>query len=178
MRISLVWYSFSFAVGTMLIASPATPQTAKPQPLVIPLHCAGGDCPLLKGVPQTAGMRSGYVRLLTGTAVGWHTTGKNEESLVILKGQGEALIEGEANTPFTAPTVVYIPPATRHNIRNTGGQPLQYVYVVAPAKNEFCAYDWPIGSYCMLAFRRRSILSSWKQHMRRSSCIVGGISPA
>lgn len=116
------------------MASPAAPQTAKPQPLVIPLHCAGGDCPLLKGIPQTAGMRSGYVCLLTGTTVGWHTTREHEESLVILNGQGEALIEGEANRPFTAPIVEYIPPATRHNIRNTRRQPLQYVYVVAPAK--------------------------------------------
>jgi mannose-6-phosphate isomerase-like protein (cupin superfamily) len=79
-------------------------------------------------------MRSGYVRLLTGTTVGWHTTGTNEESLVILQGQGDALIEGQANRSFTAPAVVYIPPATRHNIKNTGRLPLQYVYVVAPAR--------------------------------------------
>ena len=65
---------------------------------------------------------------------GWHTTGKNEESLVILQGQGDALIEGEANRPFVAPAIVYIPPETRHNIRNTGSLPLEYVYVVAPAK--------------------------------------------
>jgi len=79
-------------------------------------------------------MRSGFVRLLTGATVGWHTTGKNEESLVILQGQGEALIEGKSSKAFTAPAVVYIPSGTRHNIRNTGELPLQYVYVVAPAK--------------------------------------------
>jgi mannose-6-phosphate isomerase-like protein (cupin superfamily) len=135
MKISLRWCRLSVAMEAMLIALPATSQTAKPQPLVIPLQCAGGDCPLLNGVPQTAGMHSGYVRLLTGATVGWHTTGKNEESLVILQGQGEALIEGQANRPFTAPAVVYIPPATRHNIKNTGKQPLQYVYVVAPEKD-------------------------------------------
>lgn len=134
MRLSLCWYQFSFAVGAMLIALPATPQTAKPQPLVIPLQCAGRVCPLLTGVPQTAGVRSGYVRLLTGTTVGWHTTGTNEESLVILQGQDDALIEGQANRSFTAPAVEYIQPATRHNIKNTGRLPLQYVYVVAPAK--------------------------------------------
>ena len=89
---------------------------------------------MLTGVPHTAGMRSGFVRLLTGATVGWHTTGKNEESLVILQGQGEALIEGQAGRQFTAPAVVYIPPATRHNIKNTGKLPLQYVYVVSPAK--------------------------------------------
>jgi mannose-6-phosphate isomerase-like protein (cupin superfamily) len=29
--------------------------------------------------------------------------------------------------------LVYIPPATRHNVTNTGNDVLEYVYVVAPA---------------------------------------------
>lgn len=74
------------------------------------------------------------MRLLTGATVGWHTTGKNEESLVILQGKGEALIEGQPSMQFAAPAVVYIPPETRHNVKNLGTEPLQYVYVVAPAK--------------------------------------------
>jgi mannose-6-phosphate isomerase-like protein (cupin superfamily) len=135
MALNLHSYQFGFVVGAMLIALPTTSQTtAKRQPLVIPLQCTGGDCPLLTGVPQTAGMRSGYVRLLAGSTVGWHTTGKNEESLVILQGQGEALIEGQADRSFSAPAVVYIPPATRHNNKNTGKLPLKYVYIVALAK--------------------------------------------
>lgn len=124
------------AAGLFLAASPIFPQTAKPQPLTVPLQCAQGDCPLLHGVPQTAGMRSGFVRLQTGATVGWHTTGKNEEALVILHGQGEALIDGQAKQPFVAPALVYIPPETRHNVANTGKEPLEYVYVVAPAKAE------------------------------------------
>ena len=79
-------------------------------------------------------MRSGFVHLKPGETVGWHTTGKNEESLVVLRGQGEALIDGQANKPFIAPAFVYVPPATRHNVANTGTGPLEYVYVVAPAK--------------------------------------------
>jgi mannose-6-phosphate isomerase-like protein (cupin superfamily) len=108
----------------------------KPQPLNVPLKGAQQDRPLLNGVPQTAGMRSGFVRLQPGETVGWHTTGKNEEALVILHGQGEALIDGQAGQPFVAPAFVYIPPATRHNVLNTGTEPLEYVYVVAPAKLE------------------------------------------
>jgi len=38
-------------------------------------------------------MRSDFVRLKPGQSVGWHTTGQNEEALVILHGQGEALLE-------------------------------------------------------------------------------------
>jgi mannose-6-phosphate isomerase-like protein (cupin superfamily) len=79
-------------------------------------------------------MRSGFVRLKNGETVGWHTTGGNEEALVILHGQGEALIDGQASQKFAAPMLVYIPPATCHNVKNTGKELLEYVYVVAPAK--------------------------------------------
>jgi len=103
------------------------------QPLVLGLQCPGGDCPLLTGAPQTAGMRSGFVRLKPTQSVGWHSTGENEESLVILRGQGAALIEGRPQRSFQGPQLVYIPPATRHNVTNTGQEPLEYVYVVAPA---------------------------------------------
>jgi len=118
-----------FLLLTALLVSQAPP----PQPLVIPLQCAGGDCPLLKGAPQTTGMRSGFVRLGPGKSVGWHSTGQNEESLVILVGKGQALIEGQRAREVEASQLVYIPPATRHNITNTGSQFLEYVYVVAPA---------------------------------------------
>jgi mannose-6-phosphate isomerase-like protein (cupin superfamily) len=79
-------------------------------------------------------MRSGFVRLKPGQSVGWHTTGKNEEALVVLRGRGEARIEGAPARTFMAPTLVYIPPATRHNIANTSEELLEYVYVVGPAK--------------------------------------------
>lgn len=111
-------------------------QERKPQPLTGPLDCSGGDCPLLRGRPQTAGMRSGFVRLKAGESVGWHTTGTNEESLVILHGRGEARLEGQSSRPFVAPAFAYIPPATRHNVTNTGEEPLEYVYVVAAAQTE------------------------------------------
>ena len=89
---------------------------------------------MLRGTPQTAGMRSGFVRLKSGETVGWHTTGKNEESLVVLRGRGEARIENQPPRAFIAPALAYIPPATRHNVANTGDELLEYVYVVAPAK--------------------------------------------
>jgi mannose-6-phosphate isomerase-like protein (cupin superfamily) len=122
--------------GLFLVAasSPFSSETAKPQPMTLALQCPGGDCPLLNGAPQTAGMRSGYVRLKPGETVGWHTTGKNEESLVILTGRGEARLEGQPARAFSAPALVYIPPAMKHNVANTGEGILEYVYVVAPAQ--------------------------------------------
>jgi mannose-6-phosphate isomerase-like protein (cupin superfamily) len=127
------------AVAEILLIStslPLAPQTPKPQALTLPLQCAQGDCPLLRGAPQTAGMRSGFVRLKPGQTVGWHTTGNNEESLVILHGRGEARLEGQRARSFAAPQLVYIPPSTRHNVANTGKEVLEYVYVVATAQSE------------------------------------------
>jgi mannose-6-phosphate isomerase-like protein (cupin superfamily) len=69
----------------------------------------------------------------TGTTVGWHTTGQNEESLIILRGRGEALIEDHEKQSFASPAFAYIPPNTKHNVSNTGKEMLEYVYVVAPA---------------------------------------------
>ena len=125
-------------VWTVVVAGLALPlisasQTTAPQPLVIPLDTTQGSRDLLIGTPQTAGMRSGFVRLKPGETVGWHTTGAHEETLVILHGQGSALIEGQSDRPFVSPAVTYIPPATRHDIKNTGSDVLEYVYVVAPA---------------------------------------------
>jgi quercetin dioxygenase-like cupin family protein len=129
------WLSVPAAfLGLVAAVTLSLPQTPAPQPVVMPLACTGGDCPLLKGAPQTAGMRSGYVRLKPGETVGWHTTGKNEESLVVLNGHGEARVEGKAARVFAAPALVYIPPTTRHNVANTGSEVLEYVYVVAPAR--------------------------------------------
>jgi mannose-6-phosphate isomerase-like protein (cupin superfamily) len=122
--------TLGFLVFAMeLLAFQAPPR----QPLTFALQCPSGDCPLLAGAPQTAGMRSGFVRLKPGDSVGWHSTGSFEESLVILRGEGEALVEGQAKRTFAAPQFLYIPPATRHNIGNTGRELLEYVYVVAPA---------------------------------------------
>ena len=103
-----------------------------PQPLTIPLAGQRQSVNLLTGVPQTAGMRSGFVRLRPGESVGWHTSGRHEETLVILRGKGAALVEGQARREFAAPAVAYIPPNTRHNVQNTGTGVLEYVYVVAP----------------------------------------------
>lgn len=128
--VSLVFFILILVVASAPVSSP----TAKPQPLALSLQCPGGDCPLLRGVPQTAGMRSGYVRLKPGETVGWHTTGKNEESLVILTGRGEARLEGQPVRAFSAPALIYIPPNLKHNVANTGQGMLEYVYVVAPAQ--------------------------------------------
>jgi len=44
------------------------------------------DCPLLKGMPQTSGMRAGG-EAEAGESVGWHSTTEHEEALVVLRGK-------------------------------------------------------------------------------------------
>ena len=89
--------------------------------------------PLLTGMPQTKGMRSGRVYLLPGQDCGRHSTETNEEMLIFLSGQGQADI-GEKTFLVGAGKIIYIPPQTIHNIVNTSDEPLCYVYCVAPVQ--------------------------------------------
>ena len=122
------------AVGLLIAVALASPQT--PHPFATPLGCPEGECRVLTGMPQTSGMRSGFVRLKPGQSIGWHSTGKNEEAIVILHGKGKAIIDAQPSLPFVAPALIYIPPATRHNVENTGSGLLEYEYVVAPAMTQ------------------------------------------
>ena len=91
---------------------------------------------LLDGKPQTCGMRSGRVYLQPGESCGQHSTKAHEELLVFLSGKGVVLI-GEEETPYEvdAGKVCYIPPHTSHNNKNTGTEPLVYIYCVAPVNS-------------------------------------------
>ncbi|MBV9341444.1 MAG: cupin domain-containing protein [Acidobacteria bacterium] len=77
-------------------------------------------------------MSSGSVKLKPGESVGWQSTAENKEALVMLQGSGIATIEGHRDVPLTEKTLAYIPPATRHNLTNTGTQILEHVWVVPP----------------------------------------------
>ncbi len=110
----------------------AAQQAARREPMTFTLECTGGDCAVLKGIPQTSGMRGGSVKLKPGGSVGWHSTAANEEALIILRGSGVANIEGHPDVPLKEKMLAYIPPQTRHNVTNNGTELLEYVWVVAP----------------------------------------------
>jgi len=128
-KVNLVSVVICVAVAFGVIAAQ---ERVKREPMTFALDCAGGDCPLLKGAPQTSGMRGGSVKLKPGESVGWHSTSANEEALVILHGSGVANIDGHPDVSLTEKMLAYIPPATRHNVKNTGSELLEYVWVVAP----------------------------------------------
>ncbi len=122
------------AVTLIGLILPAQDRGAPRGPLTFVLKCGGGDCPLLKGAPQTSGMRGGSVKLSPGDSVGWHSTSENEEVLIVLTGEGVANIEGHPDMRLHENMLAYIPPATRHNVTSSGAGPLEYVWVVAPTK--------------------------------------------
>lgn len=87
---------------------------------------------LLEGKPQTCGMRSGRVYLQPGQACGQHSTEQKEEMLIFLSGRGELLIDEKESFQVGRGKVSYIPPHTCHDVKNTGSEPLIYIYCVVP----------------------------------------------
>jgi quercetin dioxygenase-like cupin family protein len=87
---------------------------------------------LLAGVPETRGMKSGSVRLQPGESVGAHSTGLKEEAIIMLEGAVQVILGGRPAMTASAGQVIYIPPETDHDMKNTGEVAARYVYVVAP----------------------------------------------
>lgn len=101
---------------------------------VMPLKQPGtGVLALLSGPPETVTMKSGYVVLEPGRSVGRHSTEHHEEMLVVLEGRGEMLFHDGSKLKIEGGTALYCPPATEHDVVNTGSGNLRYVYVVADA---------------------------------------------
>ncbi len=101
---------------------------------VIELRDSGEYQELLRGSPQTCGMRAGRVCLQPGQDCGQHSTQAHEEMLTFLAGSGVGLIGDEQDKyEVAAGKIAYIPPHTTHNIKNNGSEPLVYIYCVAPA---------------------------------------------
>jgi mannose-6-phosphate isomerase-like protein (cupin superfamily) len=100
--------------------------------LVIDLNEKCENQRLLAGEPQTHGMRSGKVYLAPGQSCGQHSTKDREELLVFLSGQGDLIIGQDNRFQVGKGKVCYIPPHTEHDVKNTGSEPLFYVYGVAP----------------------------------------------
>jgi len=106
-----------------------------PAPKVVQVDPSATEyVPVLSGPPETVTMRSGSVVLLPSKDVGKHSTGNNEEALVVLAGSGEMRMSSGVTLKLKPYVVAYCPPDTEHNVFNTGSDPLRYVYVVAKAR--------------------------------------------
>ena len=114
-----------------LITSACALAAATPATKVVKLDSQGkGHLAILSGPPETATMRSGLVVLEPGKSVGKHSTGGNEELLVVLEGTGEFRLEKET-LPLVGGTALYCPTGRTHDVFNTGTTTLRYVYITA-----------------------------------------------
>jgi quercetin dioxygenase-like cupin family protein len=102
------------------------------KPILVKLSGSEKYTRLLAGAPSTAGMRSGYVTLLPGEAVGEHRTDAREEAIIVIEGRASVYRGKELLFAAEEESLVYIPPETDHDIKNETDKKLRYVYVVAP----------------------------------------------
>jgi mannose-6-phosphate isomerase-like protein (cupin superfamily) len=108
------------------------------KPFIVRLEKVNKHQSLLQGDPQTCGMQAGRVLLLPNQDCGEHSTKSYEELLIFLVGEGEVIIENNASLQVGAKRICYIPPETIHNVRNTGNEPLIYIYCVTPVLKQRC----------------------------------------
>jgi mannose-6-phosphate isomerase-like protein (cupin superfamily) len=80
--------------------------------------------------PLSSKIRSGFVTLLPKCSGEEHSTEAYEEMIIILSGQA-VLHCGDTDHSLTTCQVAYVPPHTRHLIRNIGNTTLKYLYIVA-----------------------------------------------
>jgi mannose-6-phosphate isomerase-like protein (cupin superfamily) len=123
----------TIALAAMTSTTSAQSQR-KPGPRLIQLDPTAVDSmDIFTGPPGTVTMRSGYMVLAPGKSVGRHSTKRNEEALIVLSGSGEMRIVNGSTIRLSPYCVAYCPPATEHDVFNTGQDTLRYIWLVAQA---------------------------------------------
>jgi mannose-6-phosphate isomerase-like protein (cupin superfamily) len=69
-----------------------------------------------------------------GEEIGEEVHEENDQLLVFVDGQGEAVLDGKTST-VTPNDLVLVPAGTRHNFINIGDSPLRLVTVYAPPEH-------------------------------------------
>jgi len=69
-----------------------------------------------------------------GEEIGEEVHEENDQLLVFVDGEGEAVLDGKSS-PVGPNDLVLVPAGTRHNFINTGGGPLRLVTVYAPPEH-------------------------------------------
>lgn len=91
-----------------------------------------GEYQSLMKPPKTHSIHSGRVYLKPGEECGQHSTHEREEMLIFLSGKGQAFIGDNKGLEVGQGKILYIPPQTPHNIKNTSDKPLSYIFCVVP----------------------------------------------
>lgn len=96
---------------------------------------------LLNEDSGTCGIKSGHVILKPGENIGKHATEDREEVVVVLKGRGEVKIGDQGTLKIRRNTVLYVPPQTIHDIKNTSSEILEYVFITSPTNSAIDNFD-------------------------------------
>jgi mannose-6-phosphate isomerase-like protein (cupin superfamily) len=98
-----------------------------------PLNVRGGQVSHLLFAPEfgSRNVTVTWVRGEPGSQQDVHAHRDSEQIYVIIRGRG-TMIVGDEEREVEAGCAVLIGPNTRHAIRNTGGEPLEYVAATAP----------------------------------------------
>ncbi len=103
-------------------------------PLVVKISGTEKYQRLLSPQAQTCALKSGFVNLKPGEEIGEHSTEEREEVIVVLNGRGVVYYSEGSCLDIEADCVVYMPPNTKHNVKNTGSELLSYIFVVVLVK--------------------------------------------
>lgn len=90
---------------------------------------------VLSGPPETKCIKSGLVTLKPGESVGAHSTYSSEEVIIVLEGKGQLKIVNNPPLIMEYGKIVYCPPHTEHDVKNTGTETLKYIYIAANTEN-------------------------------------------
>ena len=77
------------------------------------------------------GIKAGHVALKPGEQIGEHSTDGKEEVIIILKGRGVAIIGKKNILNIDKDVVLYIRPDINHDIKNTGSESLEYIFITS-----------------------------------------------
>ena len=90
------------------------------------------------------GFDVGIQEVALESSVREHVHDHHEEVIIVLEGDGTAIIDGEAH-PMHTGTILYLAPGSRHQFINQGNIPLRFCFVLTPGglKDFFSAIGRP-----------------------------------
>jgi mannose-6-phosphate isomerase-like protein (cupin superfamily) len=98
-----------------------------------PVNVRGGQVSHLLFAPEfgSRNVTVTWVRGEPGSQQDVHAHRDSEQIYVIVRGRGTMIVDGEERE-VEAGCAILIPPLSRHAIRNTDGEPLEYISATAP----------------------------------------------
>ncbi len=86
------------------------------------------------------GLAIGMTILPPGQSSSYHSHEAEEETWVVLTGEGEVVVDGE-RAAVGPETVIYLPPGAQHQIVNNGEVPIRMLWIYTPPGAERVILD-------------------------------------